>query len=138
MKTYTGSISYLKENQVFVFGSNPQGRHGKGSALTALEKFGAVYGQGYGWQGKSYAIVTKELRKDQPAITKEQIIHQIRVLYGLALIMPEIEFLIVYRANTKNLNGFTSMEMAEMFSCSKMIPENIVFEDEFAKMITPM
>lgn len=46
---------------VFVFGSNLAGRHGKGSALWALKFHGAVYGQAEGRQGKSYAIPTKNV-----------------------------------------------------------------------------
>lgn len=45
---------------VFVFGSNLAGRHGRGSALEALRNHGAVYGQGIGLQGESYAIPTKD------------------------------------------------------------------------------
>ncbi len=44
---------------VFVFGSNLAGRHGKGAALYARQHHGAVYGQGEGLQGDSYAIPTK-------------------------------------------------------------------------------
>lgn len=43
---------------VFVFGSN-LGRHGKGAALWARQHRGAIYGQGHGIQGDSYAIPTK-------------------------------------------------------------------------------
>lgn len=46
--------------RIFVFGSNLAGRHGRGAAKFALEKFGAVYGQGSGLQGSSYAIPTKD------------------------------------------------------------------------------
>lgn len=46
--------------EIFVFGSNLAGKHGKGAAKTALDKHGAVYGQGQGWQGNSYAIPTKD------------------------------------------------------------------------------
>ena len=46
-------------NEIFVFGSNTAGRHGKGAALTARKKYGAIYGQGYGLQGQSFAIPTK-------------------------------------------------------------------------------
>lgn len=46
--------------EIFVFGSNLAGRHGKGAALEAKRKHGAVYGQGVGLQGRSYAIPTKE------------------------------------------------------------------------------
>lgn len=45
---------------VFVFGSNLAGRHGKGAALYALKHHGAIYGQGVGRQGNSYAIPTKD------------------------------------------------------------------------------
>ncbi len=46
-------------NEIFVFGSNLAGRHGKGAALFARQNHGAVYGQGEGPQGNSYAIPTK-------------------------------------------------------------------------------
>lgn len=46
--------------EIFVFGSNLLGIHGKGAALTAVEKHGAIRGQGIGLQGNSYAIPTKE------------------------------------------------------------------------------
>jgi hypothetical protein len=42
--------------QIFVFGSNLAGRHGKGAALHARQHHGAIYGQGAGLQGSSYAI----------------------------------------------------------------------------------
>jgi len=44
---------------IFVFGSNKAGIHGKGAALYALKNYGAVYGQGFGLWGNSYAIPTK-------------------------------------------------------------------------------
>lgn len=47
--------------KVFVFGSNLAGRHGKGAALNAVREHGAIYGQGVGRQGGSYAIPTKDL-----------------------------------------------------------------------------
>lgn len=52
-----------ENGEVFVFGSNEAGRHGKGAALEARQKFGAVMGQGLGYMGSSprhsYAIPTK-------------------------------------------------------------------------------
>lgn len=53
-------ITKLQPNEIFVFGSNLAGRHGKGAALTARQKFGAIYGQGIGLQGQSYGIPTKD------------------------------------------------------------------------------
>ena len=52
------NIDVLAPEEVFVFGSNLEGHHGGGAARTALRKFGAVYGQGVGLQGQSYAIPT--------------------------------------------------------------------------------
>ncbi len=51
-------ITQLKDNEIFVFGSNLQGAHGGGAALTAAKKFGAIWGQGVGLQGQSYGIPT--------------------------------------------------------------------------------
>jgi hypothetical protein len=48
------------QHRIFVFGSNLAGRHGAGAALAAYREHGAVYGQGIGLQGKSYAIPTKD------------------------------------------------------------------------------
>lgn len=53
-------IENLKENEVFVFGSNLAGMHGGGAARVARLRFGAVMGQGVGMQGQSYAIPTMQ------------------------------------------------------------------------------
>lgn len=51
-------ITSLKEDEVFVFGSNLAGRHGGGAARIAVDHFGAVWGEGVGLFGKTYAIPT--------------------------------------------------------------------------------
>ncbi len=51
-------IKSLEPNEVFVFGSNLGGFHAGGAARAALNHFGAVWGQGVGLQGQSYAIPT--------------------------------------------------------------------------------
>ena len=55
-------IVYLVVNEVFVFGSNLAGRHGKGAALVAVKQYSAKYGVGICIQGMSYAIPTKDIR----------------------------------------------------------------------------
>lgn len=60
-KVYTPeNITELGQDDVFVFGSNLQGVHGGGAASVAYKKFGAVMGQGVGFQGQSYAIPTMQ------------------------------------------------------------------------------
>ena len=54
------NIRTLKPNEVFVFGSNLAGAHGGGAARAALNHFGAIWGQGVGRQGQSYAIPTMQ------------------------------------------------------------------------------
>jgi hypothetical protein len=43
---------------IFVFGSNLKGIHGAGAAAFAYSHHGAVWGQGEGLQGDSYALPT--------------------------------------------------------------------------------
>lgn len=134
-KTYKDFITQLKDNQIFVFGSNTQGRHGKGAALLARNKFGAIYGQAEGPQGQSYAIITKDLTKSvHPSRTKEQIIQQIHGLYEYARNNPDKEFLVAYSGTGTNLNAYSNKEMAGMFS-SEVIPNNIIFEDKFNSLL---
>lgn len=54
-------VEFLLQNEIFVFGSNTEGRHGAGAAKTAMA-WGAKYGQNSGRQGQTYAIITKDLR----------------------------------------------------------------------------
>ena len=51
-KFYVGNIT-PEANTIFVFGSNPEGRHGAGAAKVARNQFGAIYGQGEGLQGNA-------------------------------------------------------------------------------------
>lgn len=56
--------------EIFVFGSNEAGRHGKGAALTAKRQFNAIYGQAEGLQGRSYAIPTKDSKLEALTLKK--------------------------------------------------------------------
>ena len=60
LKYTPDNITHLDEDEVFVFGSNLQGMHCGGAARTAVQKFGAIMGQGEGIQGQSYAIPTMQ------------------------------------------------------------------------------
>lgn len=52
------NITELKSGEIFVFGSNLAGRHGRGAALTAKQRFGAAEGVGEGLTGRWYALPT--------------------------------------------------------------------------------
>ena len=46
--------------QIFVFGSNRAGIHGAGAARVAWQQYGAIWEQGEGLMGQSYALPTKD------------------------------------------------------------------------------
>jgi hypothetical protein len=140
-KTYSGRITSLKPNQIFVFGSNEGGSqgqaptHGAGAAKLAKDKFGAIQGQSRGLQGQSYAIVTKKFYDVERSSTPEEITTEIEALYEYARNNPDKEFLVSDYSET-NLNGYTGQEMADMFSNAGPTPSNIVFNENFDKLIT--
>ena len=113
-KFYIGNIT-PDENTIFVFGSNTEGRHGAGAAKVAREQFGAIYGQGQGLQGNSYALPTKDLRVKENrglrSISKEDIVESIKKLYETARQHPVKLFKIAYRnTHSTSLNGYTGRQ----------------------------
>ena len=130
--SYEGKIT-PDTNTVFVFGSNPEGRHGAGAAKIAREQFGAIYGQGEGLQGNAYALPTKDLRVKEnnglKSISPEQIIESIKKMYEVARQNPSKQFKVAYTngLNETTLNGYTGREMIQMFKDAGPIPTNVVF-----------
>lgn len=114
--------------KIFVFGSNREGRHGKGAAKFALENYGASYGQPMGLQGESYAIVTKELRSNKPQVTIQEIDRQVEQLLKFAATHDELEFQVT--AIGCGLAGFKHSEIAELFY-KRHIPSNVNLPSEF-------
>lgn len=139
MRFYQGDI-IPEENTIFVFGSNPEGRHGSGSAKVAKEQFGAIYGQGEGLQGHAYALPTKDLRvKENHAlrsISEADIIRNIETLYKVARSMPDKNFKVAYRTgwDQVSLNGYSGKEMLAMFTIYP-VPNNIWFSEEWHDII---
>lgn len=135
MHYYIGDI-LPSPNTVFVFGSNPEGRHGAGAAKVALNYFGAIYGRGEGLQGNAYAIPTKDLRvtanNGYRSISPEAITASIRKLYECAKAHPDKQFKIAYRnVKTRSLNGYTGFEIIQMFLDAGPAPENIYISQEW-------
>jgi hypothetical protein len=106
-------IKRLEENQVFVFGSNRQGRHSLGAALVARNKFGAIYGQSKGLQGQSYAIVTKELRSNYDPVTLDEVKQGIDNFIIFTKENTHLTFYVVELGC--NLAYFTVEEIAPLF-----------------------
>lgn len=146
MKTYTGLVRSLEDNQVFVFGSNPEGIHGAGAAKVAVDHYGARLGMGRGHMGQSYGLVTKNLtpnytedlsgityvKAGMRSVSKMQMLINVIHLYLYASANAELEFMIAYTP-APNLNGYTPIEMAELF-LSVPVPNNIVFNEELMLM----
>ena len=56
----SGRIDSLEKDEIFVFGSNLEGKHLGGAAKAAHNRFGDQWGVGVGLTGKSYAIPTMQ------------------------------------------------------------------------------
>ena len=130
MKFTPDKITKLKKNQVFVFGSNEAGIHGAGAAKLAEEKFGAIRGMGYGLQGKSFGIPTKDAFSRTLPLDKIEFY----VYSFLTEVMeyPDTEFLV-----TKigcGLAGYSEDEIANLFK-GKFIPENVTLPESFFNII---
>lgn len=106
-------ITELQPNEVFVFGSNLQGKHGGGAALTAYRKFGAKWGVGVGMTGNCYAIPTMQ--------------------GGVETIKPYVDEFIEYAKNHTDkvflvtelacgIAGFTPSEIAPLFKDAVELP----------------
>lgn len=117
---------------IFVFGSNLAGRHGKGSALYAKLNHGAIYGQGEGRQGNSYAIPTKDgrdkgsLRRPSQILPVWQIKQHVDTFIAYAKAHPELEFQIV--AIGCSNSGYKPSEIGPLF---KGVPANCRLPNEF-------
>ena len=118
-------IDSLKENEIFVFGSNLAGMHGGGAARIARLHFGAVMGKGVGLQGQSYAIPTMQ--------------------GGVETIRPYVDRFIAYAKHHQELHflvtpigcgiaGFEAEDIAPLFESAKRM-KNISLPESFWEVI---
>ena len=118
-------ISELKENEIFVFGSNLEGSHGGGAARLAYNRFGAVWGLGTGIQGRSYAIPTMQ--------------------GGVETIKPYVDAFIQFAKQNTTLTflvtrigcgiaGFRDEEIAPLFKDALEL-ENVILPKEFVESL---
>lgn len=118
-------ITELKPNEIFVFGSNLAGSHGGGAARLAYERFGAIWGQGVGLQGQSYAIPTM-----QGGV--ESIKPYVDVFIEFARLHPELKFLVT-RIGC-GIAGFKYEEIAPLFARAYDI-RNIILPEDFVEVM---
>ena len=95
--------------------------HGGGAARAAYEHFGAIWGQGTGLQGKSYAIPT--MQGDVETIKP-----YVDGFITFAKEHPELRFLVT-RIGC-GIAGFTDKEIAPLF-LDAIHEENINLPEEF-------
>lgn len=114
-------ITKLEKNEIFVFGSNLAGQHAGGAARFAADKFGAVWGQGVGLQGQSYAIPTMQggVETIKPYIDE---------FVKFAKEHTEYDFLVT-RIGC-GIAGFTDEEIAPLFEGCKAL-ENVALSEEW-------
>lgn len=116
-------ITELKENEIFVFGSNLEGMHGGGAARLAYNKFGAIWGQGVGLQGQSYGIPTMHGGIDAIKPYVDEFIE-------FAKSHPELTFLVT-RIGC-GIAGFSDEEIAPLFKeCIEI--DNVILPRSFVQ-----
>ena len=113
-------INHLREGEIFVFGSNCEGRHGAGAAKQA-RKWGAEYGKASGRQGRTYAIITKDLRLGRRSIPMSRIQEQLLVLIEYASEHPNLNFLL-----TPIGCGLGGYQLSELEAILPPLPNNIL------------
>lgn len=111
---------------VFVFGSNLAGRHGKGAALYALQHYGAQYGEGVGRQGKSYAVPTKDFLLK--VLTLDAIGRHLADFISYAKEHPEDTFML-----TPIGTGLAGYSREQIYLLLKQldVPSNVLFTKEW-------
>ena len=107
---------------IFVFGSNRLGIHGKGAALEAKLKWGAIQGIGEGIQGHSYAIPTKET--PYKTLSLKEIDEYVNTFLVYAYLHPNDIFVLTPIGT--GLAGYTHDQIAPMF---KNAPYNVIFPE---------
>lgn len=117
------------DKMIFVFGSNEAGIHGAGAARTALLEHGAVYGQGFGHFGHSFAVPTKcFLIKPLSLMTISKYIHKF-LEYTYA--HPELKFQVTQLGC--GLAGNNAADIAPMFIGGHF---NIWYDAEWKDFLT--
>ena len=120
-------ITELKPDEIFVFGSNLAGLHGGGAARLAYERFGAIWGQGVGLQGQSYAIPTMQggVETIKPYVDE---------FIRFAQTRPDLKFYVTQIGC--GIAGFEVDEIAPLFQTAIDV-ENVILPKAFVAVLSP-
>ncbi len=118
-------ILTLGRRDIFVFGSNLAGHHAGGAAKFAFNRFGAVWGQGVGLQGNSYAIPTMQGGIDTIKPYVDRFIEFAKYEKALTFYVTKIGC---------GIAGFKLNEIAPLFKEALLFP-NIRLPKEFVDII---
>jgi len=129
-RTTPRNIVDLRENEVFVFGSNLSGIHGAGAAHTAL-RWGAEYGNGIGMQGMTYAIPTKD-SSVRNTLSILDISMYVDDFIAFAMDHPEYTFLVTEIGC--GLAGLTPEQVAPLFYVATHV-QNIFLPERFWNLL---
>ena len=121
-------IRHLSTGEVFTFGSNRAGVHGKGAAKDAL-KFGATMGLGRGFSGQTYALPTKDYRLN--VLPLEQIQEEVETFL---LVAEKSHHRFLVTAIGCGLAGYSPKQIAPMFA--KAVPwEHVALPADFWQVL---
>jgi len=109
-------VTTLGPDQIFVFGSNDQGHHMGGAARTAVDQFGAIWGQARGLQGQSYAIITVG-----DGVSVDSIRDEVQAFFEFARANPNLTFLMTKIGS--GIAGFPEEQMRGLFGPET--PDNV-------------
>jgi hypothetical protein len=106
---------------IFVFGSNESGIHGAGAAKVARLQHGAITGVGFGKQGNSFAIPTKDWKIE--TLPFDVIQHYVNRFIVFARMSPKAEFQI-----TQIGCGLAGLDRETMAFLFRHAPDNCYFD----------
>jgi len=117
-------ITSLQPGEIFVFGSNASGHHGAGAAAQAQRDFGAVWGEGHGLHGESYAIDTMS--------GLEVMGREIDTFVEFAESRPDLTFLVTEIGC--GIAGYAPADVAVLFP---RVPLNVRLPESFVRELDP-
>lgn len=120
-------MTELKPNEIFVFGSNLAGAHAGGAARLAYNRFGAIWGQGVGLHGQSYAIPTMQggVETIRPYVDE---------FIRFAMTRPDLKFYVTQIGC--GIAGFKTEEIAPLFQAAIDV-EKIILPKPFVVVLSP-